>query len=404
MAELERLASELRQELGSPPDAWQQAQRARWRQGLRAPAGRSRIRGFAPWVVASLGIMAGLIWLVAARRPAGSDERWLVAEELRGPVRLDDGSTISLGPGGRGRLLADSATVRFDLHQGRASFDVVPERKRSWTIRAGKNEVRVVGTRFSVFFGSDEAFEVEVERGVVAVQVPDRNASLELKAGDHLHGHPGQLELTHDVASALPPASAAASSPAPAPRAEDVAAVPAPSARPDVSAPSALPVAPEPLAARADWQLRYREGKYAESLALVRAQGVGKHLTDLSPSALAELADAARLGGDPELAVRALALLIQRFPGAAEARDGRFMLGRVDVLRGDDAAAVEAFEGYLHSGSSGRYVSETRGRLMELYAKRGDAERARSVAQQYLQATPNGPYRRLARSLITSQP
>ena len=403
MDELERLASELRHELGSPPEVWQQAQRARWRQGLRAPGRRSRFRGFAPWVAASLSVVVGLIWLVASRRPAASDERWLVAEELHGPVRLDDGSTISLGPGGRGRLLADAATVRFDLHQGLASFDVVPERKRTWTIRAGKNEVRVVGTRFSVFFGSGEAFDVEVERGVVAVQVPDRNASLELKAGDHLHGHPGELEVTHDLVKALPAASSSVSTPAPEARAEEVAGVQLPSALPEVPAASALPAAPESLAPRADWQLRYREGKYAESLALVRARGIGKHLTDLSPGALAELADAARLGGDPELAVRALTLLIQRYPGAAEARDGRFLLGRVDVLRGDDAAAVDAFEGYLRSGSSGRYASEARGRLMELYAKRGDSERARGVAEQYLQATPNGPYRRLARSLVTPE-
>jgi TolA-binding protein len=174
-------------------------------------------------------------------------------------------------------------------------------------------------------------------------------------------------------------------------------------ASPELSAPPAQPSA-EPAAPRADWQLRYREGKYAESLALVRARGVGKHLTDLSPSALAELADAARLGGDPELAARALTLLVQRFPGSPEARDGRFQLGRVDVLRGDDAAAVDAFESYLRSGSSARYANETRGRLMELYSKRGDKERARGVAQQYLKATPNGPYRRLAQSLVTPAP
>src|SRR4029079_2175104 len=103
----------------------------------------------------------------------------------------------------------------------------------------------------------------------------------------------------------------------------------------------------------------------------------GNHPPDLPAGARAELPPAPRLGGDPELAVRALTLLIQRYPGAAEARDGRFLLGRVDVLRGDDAAAVDAFEGYLRSGSSGRYASEARGRLMELYAKRGDSERAR---------------------------
>jgi len=397
MDELQTLASELRDELGAPPDAWQAAQRARFRQGLRAGGRHFPLRGFAPWVAASLSVMAVLVWFVASRWPAPSDDRWLVAEELREPVRLDDGSSVALAPGGRGRLVADAATVRFDLHQGRASFDVVPGRKRTWTIRAGKNEVRVIGTRFSVFFGAGDAFEVEVERGVVAVQVPDRNASMELKAGDHLHGSPGQLEVTHEpasVASATPPA------PAPEQPADETARVPAPPAAPEGPASSAAPAAREPVAARSDWQALYAAGKYAESLALVRAQGVSKHLAELSPSALAELADAARLGGDPELAVRALTLLIQRFPSAPEARDGRFLLGRVHALRGDDAAAVDAFESYLRSGRSGRYVNETRGRLMELHSKRGETERAGALAEQYLEVTPNGPYRRLARSLV----
>jgi hypothetical protein len=401
MDELEPLATELRQELGRPPDAWQEAQRVRWRNGVRARERHSRVRAFAPWVAAALSVAAVLVWFLASRRPATSDDRWLVAEALRGPVRLDDGSSIALEPGGRGRLVADAATVRFDLHEGRASFDVVPGRKRTWTIRAGKNEVRVVGTRFSVFFGAGEAFEVEVERGVVAVQVPDRNASMELKAGDHLQGSPGELEVTHAAASGRPSADASARPLETLP--DEEAHVPEHVASADVRTPAPSPAAPEAATARSDWQARYAEGKYAESLALVRAHGVSKHLTELSPSALAEVADVARLGGDPDLAVRALTLLVQRYPAAPEARDGRFLLGRVHALRGDDGAAVEAFERYLRSGSSGRYVNETRGRLMELYAKRGDAERAKAVAQQYLEVTPNGPYRRLARSLITPE-
>jgi hypothetical protein len=358
------------------------------------------MRVVAPWVAATLGVVAVLTWLLVFRPAAATDERWLVAEELHGPVRLDDGSSIALEPGGRGRLVADAATVRFDLHQGRASFDVVPERKRTWTIRAGKNEVRVVGTRFRVFFGAGERFEVEVERGVVAVQVPDQSASVELKAGDHLQGRPGKLEVAHGAASSPEPTPTVA--PASAPQQDQAPGSPA--LPPSLESQAAPNPPTAPLAApRSEWQARYAEGKYAEALALARAHGVSKHLGELSPSALAELADAARLGGDPELAVAALTLLIQRFPAAPEARDGKFLLGRVHVLRGDAAAAAEAFESYLLRAPSGRYVNETRGRLMELYSKRGEMDRARAVAQQYLAATPNGPYRRLAHSLVTPE-
>jgi TolA-binding protein len=397
MDELEPLAAELREELGRPPEAWQQAQRARFRHAVRARERRSPLRRVAPWVVAASSVLAVVLAVIAFHRPETVDERWLVAEELAGPVRLDDGSSIGLEPGGRGRLVTEAAAVHFDLQQGRASFDVVPGRRRAWTIRAGKNEVRVVGTRFSVFFGAGEAFEVAVERGVVAVRVPDRNASVELTAGDHLQGSPGQLEVTHVPTRGSVAGSASTSEQQ---AEESSSAEPAPS---EGRAPSVPPATAEASAARADWQLRYAEGKYAESLALVRASGLAKHLADLSPGALAELADAARLGGDPELAVRALTLLIQRFPGAPAARDGRFLLGRVQALRGDDAAAVDAFESYVRNAPSGRYVNETRGRLMELYSKRGDTERARSLARQYLDVTPSGPYQRLARSLVTPE-
>jgi hypothetical protein len=397
MDELEPLTGALRRELGEPPEAWKEAQRKRWREGLRRPGRRASARVTA-WAVAACGVVTALIWIVVSRQPA-AEERWLVAEELNGPVRLDDGSTIALEPKARGRLLADDTSVRFDLHQGRASFDVVPVRKRAWTINAGSNAVRVVGTRFSVSYGSGEAFEVDVERGIVAVQVPERMASMELKAGDHLIGLPGRIEVVRATTGPLPSATA------PEPAVETTPPALALSALPPLEATSAAPAAAEPTAAPPalpDWQARYRSGQYAQSLALVRASGVAKQLTGLSPSALADLADAARLGGDPDLAIRALTLLLQRFPSAAEARDGRFLRGRVHVLLGNAGAAIEDFENYLRNRPSARYASETRGRLMELYSSRGDTVRAREIARQYLEAAPNGPYQRLARSLAST--
>jgi hypothetical protein len=385
--ELEPLETALRRELGPPPPAWQDAQRARLREGLRRPAPRRAVRRAMPWVAGSLALAAAVLLFVSLR-PAASTERWLVAEELRGPLKLDDGSRIALAPGGRGRLFADGTAVRFDLHHGRASFDVNPARKRTWTISAGKNEVRVIGTQFSVFYGPGDAFEVDVERGVVAVRVPDRNASVELKAGDHFRGRPGRMELADGTQDAPPLA--------PDPKPEE-GSFEAPTAS------GATPPASVASASAPDWQSLYRAGNYAESLSLVRAGGVDRKLGELSAGALSELSEAARLGGDLGLSARALTTLLRRFPGAAEARDGRFLLGRVHALRGDQAAAISAFETYLASGTSSVYVNETLGRLMDLYAARGDAERARSIAKRYLERVPNGPYGRLARSLTTRE-
>jgi TolA-binding protein len=271
------------------------------------------------------------------------------------------------------------------------TFDVTPTKTRTWTITAGKNEVRVVGTRFSVSYGPEEAFEVAVERGVVSVRVPDRKASVELEAGEHLRGRPGRMEVVHSASRAQPSAVATGA------ESKDVPT--------ELAPPTPPPVVPVPSSTpHADWQARYRDGKYAESLALLRSSGIAKRLDELSPKMLADVADAARLGGDPELAVRALNVLVRRYPGAPEARDGKFLLGRVHALRGDRNAAISAFESYLETKKSAPYTSEAMGRLMELYSSRGETEKARAMAARYLERAPDGPYRRLARSLTGESP
>jgi TolA-binding protein len=406
MDELEPLASALRRELGSPPEAWQKAQRARVRDALREPPLPSLRRRVVPRVVAVLALLGALIWIASRQTRSDEIERWLVAEELREPFRFEDGSSITLAPGGRGRLSAGAGAVRFDLHQGRALFDVTPGQRRTWMITAGKNEVRVVGTRFSVLYGPAETFQVGVHRGVVSVRVPDRKASVELVAGDRLEGRPGHMEVVQGASPARPSSSGqAAPGSSVAGLLPKAASAIATAAEPHQEA-AALPSAGRRAASTAeqtsgaDWQARYRAGKYTESLALLRTTGIPEHLDELAPSTLAIVADAARLGGDPALAVRALDLLLRRFPRAPEARHGRFLLGRVHVLRGDRAAAISAFESYLKAGGSAAYANEAMGRLMELYSARGDRESARSMARRYLESAPQGPYHRLARSLL----
>jgi TolA-binding protein len=339
-------------------------------------------------LAAALSVAFGLgAWAFVSKLDSRSiEDEWLVAEELREPHRFEDGSSISLGPGGRGRLLVREDAVRFDLHAGRVSFDVMPKQPRPWLISAGKNEVRVVGTRFSVLYGSGETFEVEVERGAVSVRVPDRASSIELEAGDRLQGRPGRIALVHGgAASQAPSEPVVPTTPVPA------ATV---SAGAVSSAVSAAPASPD------DWQKSYRQGNYAASLAQARAMGVNELIDELPPKSLAELADAARLGGAPELAVRALTALQRRFPSSAEAREGKFLLGRVHALRGDANAAIGSFESYLAQRGSSAYATEAIGRLMELHSERGDTERARAMAKRYLERAPNGPYKRLAISLL----
>jgi TolA-binding protein len=388
MSELEPLATELRGELGAPPESWLKDQRARFRKALREPGLRPKRRPVL-LLAAALSVALGLgAWAILPKlgSPAVED-KWLVFGEPSAPHRFEDGSSIALGPGGRGRLLVREDAVRFDLHAGRATFEVVPKQPRPWIVSAGKNEVRVVGTRFSVLYGSGEAFEVEVERGVVSVRVPDRSSSIQLEAGDRLRGRPGQIALLHGGATEPPPSEPVAPTLRTAPPAKAGSASVVPSGS------SASP-APD------DWRESYRQGDYAASLARARSIGVDKLIAELPPKSLAELADAARLGGDPALAVRALTALQRRFPSSPEAREAKFLLGRVHALRGDTKAAIASFESYLAQRGASPYTTEAIGRLMELHSGRGDTERARAMAERYLERAPNGPYKRLATSLV----
>jgi TolA-binding protein len=239
-----------------------------------------------------------------------------------------------------------------------------------------------------VLYGSGEAFEVEVERGVVSVRVPDRSSSIQLEAGDRLRGRPGQMALLHGNAADPSPSKPVVPTTPTAPSAE------AGSATVDPSGSSASPAPTD------DWREAYRQGNYAGSLARARSVGVDKLIAELPPKSLAELADAARLGGDPALAVRALTALQKRFPSSPEAREAKFLLGRVHALRGDTTAAIGSFESYLAQRGASPYATEAIGRLMELYSGRGDTERARAMAERYLDRAPNGPYKRLALSLV----
>jgi TolA-binding protein len=387
MDRLEPLATEVRRELGSPPETWLRDQRARLQKAVREPSPRRKPSGVL-LLAAALSVALALgAWAAVSKLDSGTiEDKWLVAEELRAPHRFDDGSRISLEPGGRGRLLVREDAVRFDLHAGRASFDVVPKQPRPWIISAGKNEVRVVGTRFSVLYGTGETFEVQVEQGIVSVRVPDRSSRIELEAGDRLQGRPGRIALEH---GGTPPR-------APSEPVVPTTRVPTAMGSAGVVS-SAVPTSPE---SPDDWQKSYRQGNYAASLAQARGIGVNKLIDELPSKSLAELADAARLGGDPELAVRALTALQRRFPSSAEAREGKFLLGRVHALRGDSKAAIASFESYLAQRGSSAYATEAVGRLTELYSGRGDTERARAMAKRYLERAPNGPYKRLALSLL----
>jgi TolA-binding protein len=291
-----------------------------------------------------------------------------------------------LDAGARANVVNVPSVTRFELHQGSAEFDVVPQRGRTFTVVAGAFEVSVVGTRFSVRYEAMGAVAVAVSHGVVSVRGPGREP-FRLRAGQRFRSDDGEAKL-----------AAAPEAHEPKPAAPDPG-VPSDQAPPPKPAASATDLAHD-APTSADWEAAYRERRYAVAVARAKEQGVERLLGTLSAPKLAALADAARLGGDAELALRALQTVERRFPSSPQAADAEFLVGRLHASRGDSAGALARLEKYLQRGDRAPYAVEAMGRLVELYAARGDTERAQRMAKKYLERAPDGPYRRLCLSVL----
>ena len=402
MNELDAWGEELRNQLGEPPAGWPEQQRRRLRD---AQLHDRRHRLVLP--LSAVAAVAGLLALVVywtSFRPTAENSRenavagvLLDAELASVPYRTGDGSTIQLEIGSQGRFSKASKGVRFDLHHGRGHFHVTKLPHQDWTVVAGRYAVHVVGTRFSVSYGGDGNLGVWVEEGRVAVQVPERNEPVVLRAGDRLRVHDDKLSLdvrSNDRSSSernAEEASAQGRAPKEA------------TSKPAITSQRSLPtIAKTPTAAGQPrgWHDLYKQGEYAAALSAAKSQGFRRLAQTLPAQRLIELADAARLGGDSQAALAALSALESRFPGSAAASDAGFLIGRLHAQRGESAAAIRRFTAYLQRGEDSKYALEAMGRLVELHVASGNTGAARALAERYLQRAPTGPYQRLAESVV----
>lgn len=396
MLELERLARDVREELGEPPSAWLGKQR----RDLMAAWGLRSRRAFGGWWAAApiLGVLGFAVWMWSLHgHPAGSTpvDTMLSASTTDRTVPLPDGSHLRLAPETRARLDAGDRITRCSLEVGKVEFDVVPQHGREFSVQAGDLWVSVVGTRFSVSREPGGTVEVAVSHGVVRVLVPHRNTKVELRAGDRLRSDGTEVALQR--ATAVSSSGAGAPSPsrhAPAEAAEPLPSSPGAQSPPDGSS-------GESRSEHSDWLGLYRARNYPAALAAARASGIDGLLQSLTPQPLFELADAARLGGDRNLALRAFATLGQRFPSSRQAEDALFLTGRLLASRGQVDAARVQLEAYLARNSRGTYSVEALGRLVEIYATNEDS-RAKTTAQAYLERAPHGPYQRLCRTVLAA--
>lgn len=144
-----------------------------------APAGRRW------WPVAGGGAIAAALalWLVPiATRPTGSAQVFATRDGERRDVRLPDGTQVAMNGGTV--LRVDGGGARsVELERGEVTLHVVHDPANPFTLRAGGQLIRDVGTTFDVV-RTDAALSVAVGEGSVVFQ--PEGAAVSLTPGDSL--------------------------------------------------------------------------------------------------------------------------------------------------------------------------------------------------------------------------
>jgi transmembrane sensor len=298
---------------------------------------------------------------------------WLGRDQTRsndaarsaGALRLDtqDGSEARGLDGESALLLERDAPeeVSLALVRGKGHFEVKPNKKRRYHVRAGDVEVEVLGTAFVVERLRERARQrarVHVEHGVVKVSWP--GGSTTLRAGEQ---------------GVFPPA----------PEQMKPVALPEPQARASEPAAQAPVSASEPVER---WRSLARAGKHKEAFRSIGARSID----DLSGLLLA--ADAARLSGHPREAVDYLERVIARYPRSASAHVSAFTLGRLALYElNQPALAARSFARAYELDREGPLAEDALAREAEAYHRAGDGERAERAAERYLARYPKGARR-----------
>jgi transmembrane sensor len=401
MNEWDALGRALRDELGAPPAELQERQLRRIKNAPLGPRPRPRRQWALATALSAAILGVGYFVTIERSESSGRDNEmpsdWIEATSSSLPYRTPDGSSIRLEEGSRGRFSSNEEGSHFDLHNGRATFEVTKRRGQDWTVAAGRYSLHVVGTRFSVSYQQSK-LGVWVEEGRVAVSVPQRSDLILLEAGDQLMAEGDRLTLDTqgNPANGWGAASTSVDSESGTQASADPTADPLLPADPaHITPPAAAFNADE-----ADWHALYAKGQYAEALRKAKHIGFETLMNTLSGSRLVDLADTARLGGDSAAALKALRALESRFPEVAAARDADFLMARLHAQRGETTAAIRGLTSYLERGEGTRYSLEALGRLIDLHSRSGHREEARSLAKRYLSRAPKGPYHRLAESVL----
>jgi transmembrane sensor len=278
---------------------------------LPAPRMRYRVAGLAFAVCA-----VALVAIVLRGRDKAVDGGMEGSLIESGTVTLVDGSRVAVSDGGRVHvetLRADAVVLALDV--GAVEL-AVPHTGRKLVVRTPRYDVIDVGTRFRVVLDADGGERVDVSEGRVEIRSRVGDPAVRrLAAGDSWSSMPSSAP----AAAALPTAT-----------------VEKPSSEP-LSMPASEPA---PSAAIRD--------------------------TNMGPKELLEVAQRARLSGQPRAASAAFDTLRRRFRSDPRAALAAFELGRLrlDSL-GDAPGAVEAFDDAIALAPRGPLREDAEARRVE---------------------------------------
>jgi transmembrane sensor len=294
-------------------------------------------------------------------------------------LRLIDGSTVDTDAESTvvvERVAEKKVAVR--LKEGKARFSVTPNPARTFEVRVDDLVVKVLGTKFVVDRRAT-GVAVKVFDGLVHVSWP--NGLVELRADEETEVSYDEIrhkaEPEEDHATRAPSESQERDEPTKRGR------------RPrKVREPDVPPAA-------GTWQSLALKGQHEDAYSALRQtkQPVSNTVRELLLAA-----DAARFSGHSADAVAYLQRVLDEHASDGRAPMAAFTLGTM-YLRylNEPRKAAGLFQRARELAPTGPLAGDALAREVQSWAEAGDTQKARALAEQYLEKYPNGPRARSVR-------
>lgn len=173
----------------------EQALQEEWERELHAEAdARKRQRWIAGFSSLAAGLVVVAVMTVSMWVGLPEPVSYETGKGQRSTIALADGSVLHLNTDTRVTTLLEDDERHVTLERGEAFFDVKRDESRPFFVKAGKTQVRVLGTEFNVRLGAS-ANIVSVLSGLVSVS---QKSSDEAVAKEIVQLHAGE-QAEHDT-------------------------------------------------------------------------------------------------------------------------------------------------------------------------------------------------------------